>query len=178
MPVPLEIRQEPGADVGRRHAEAHVCMNIGILMRNSLPGAPYFVYPRSPAYASASHSYRGAHRTYAQYNYLRPGLIPWMKRRRFELALRLAAPWFHRTPVIDFGCADGVLLPSLSKHFPSVIGADRDPSACAVAAALVRDLGLTNVEIVCSADGDTAEGQDSRIEVAGCRLMFVLETLE
>jgi methyltransferase family protein len=147
-------------------------------MRNSLPGAPYFVYPRSPAYASASHSYRGAHPTYAQYNYLRPGLIPWMKRRRFELALRLAAPWFHRTPVIDFGCADGVLLPSLSKYFPSVIGVDRDPAACAVATAVIRDLGLTNVEIVCTADSEVLWDRDSRVATSGCRLMFALETME
>lgn len=155
-------------------------MNIGMAMPNSLPRprAPHFVYPRSPAYASVSNSYRGAHRTYAQYNYLRPGLIPWMKRRRLEAVLRLAAPWFHKTPVIDFGCADGVLLPSLSKHFPSVVGVDRDPSACAVARAMIRDLALTNVGIVCSADADIAGGPDPPAVASGCRLMFALETFE
>jgi len=157
-------------------------MNIGMPMRNSLPRprppAPYFVYPRSPAYASVSNSYRGAHRTYAQYNYLRPGLIPWMKRRRLEVVLRLAAPWFHKTSVIDFGCADGVLLPSLSKYFPHVVGVDRDPTACAVATAVVRDLALSNVEILCGTDADIIGVMSARIATRESRLMFALETLE
>ncbi len=151
-------------------------------MTNSRPErGPYFVYPASPAYVAESRRYRGRCRTYSHYNYLRPGLVPWVKRRRLERALRLAAPWFHRTSVIDFGCADGVLLPSLARYFPSVVGIDRDAESCAIATDVVRDLALTNVRVVCSAGCEAPVEFRALLPAAGPSgygLLLALETLE
>jgi hypothetical protein len=86
----------------------------------------YFVRPAPGILESESECYIGPYRTYAHYNYLRPGPIAALKRRRFDIALHLARPWFYKTGAIDFGCADGVLLPSLARYFTRVAAVDLD----------------------------------------------------
>jgi 2-polyprenyl-3-methyl-5-hydroxy-6-metoxy-1,4-benzoquinol methylase len=137
-----------------------------------------FVRPDSRVFQESEAGYRGAFRTYSQYNYLRPGLIPWLKCQRFEIALRLAEPQFGRGTAADFGCADGVLLPSLARAFPRAVGIDIDRGSTTVASAVVADLGLHNVDVCCS---DTcADGIPSihALPNAPFRVMFLLETLE
>jgi len=43
-----------------------------------------------------------------------------------DKALDLTKNYFGKANVIDFGCADGVLLHSLSKYFNNVVGVDID----------------------------------------------------
>lgn len=61
---------------------------------------------------------------------------------------KLKALWKVRTDVsgmcLDFGCGNGVMLPTLAKYFDSVIAYDKYPEA---ARALKVELALDNVEI-------------------------------
>jgi 2-polyprenyl-3-methyl-5-hydroxy-6-metoxy-1,4-benzoquinol methylase len=149
-------------------------------MSRRTPEQVCFVYPHTTAFRNARGMYRGAYRSYSHYNYLRPGLIAALKRRHFTIALKLARPWFHRTAAIDFGCADGIFLPSLARYFSHALGVDRDPAACAIANAVVTDLGLENVRVACT--GDTGDGTPLRAAIGaapgGYGIAFALETLE
>jgi hypothetical protein len=142
-----------------------------------------FVYPRSAAFFPPDGAYRDEHPSYSAYNYLRPGPIAWLKRRRFDVALTLARPWFHRTAALDFGCADGVLLPSLARYFLFAVGIDRDPTACRIATAVVADLQLGNVRVLCTAGAEAPAQIGPRLPAPvaparGYGILFALETLE
>jgi len=58
--------------------------------------------------------------SYTSHNYLKPWIYSALKIRHFEAALYLTKEYFHKCNVIDFGCADGVFLPSLAKYFNKV----------------------------------------------------------
>jgi 2-polyprenyl-3-methyl-5-hydroxy-6-metoxy-1,4-benzoquinol methylase len=137
-----------------------------------------FVLPDSRVFQESDQGYRGAFRTYSHYNYLRPGFIPWLKRQRFETALRLAEPLFGQGTAVDFGCADGVLLPSLARAFPRAVGIDRDPGSTSVASAVVADLGLANIDVYCSDGWPDGIPPVDALPHAPYRVMFLLETLE
>ena len=141
-----------------------------------MPATPLFVRPSSDVYTSKAFDLGGGYGTYAQFNYLRPGLIPRLKRHRFEVALRLARPHFGRGPAVDFGCADGVLVPSLAKFFPRVTAFDTDEDVLRPARALVDALGLGNVRIV----NNRGMSLEQMREAVGtpARVLFLLETLE
>src|SRR5205823_4768227 len=96
-----------------------------------------------------------------------------LKRRRFETALHLARPWFG-AGAIDMGCADGIMLPSLSRHFSTVVGVDTNPKATAIAEEVAST--LPNVRVLCN-DGVGFAELRRRIG-PGHRVMFLLETLE
>jgi 2-polyprenyl-3-methyl-5-hydroxy-6-metoxy-1,4-benzoquinol methylase len=114
----------------------------------ALSSDPYFVLPPAAVYTDpASGSYLGSSRTYTHYNYLKRGPIARIKRRRFEIALQCYLPGHEGGTAIDMGCADGVLLPSLSKHFSRVIGIDIHTEMLATANDLVRRAQLDNVEL-------------------------------
>ncbi|MCW5206398.1 class I SAM-dependent methyltransferase [Desulfobulbus sp. F5] len=89
-------------------------------------------------------------RTYAEYNYLGGGLSKRFKRSHFERALMLSRDAFGRANVIDFGCADGVFLPSLSHYFKSVIGIDVRDDFIRIANIVIQNLSLDNVELLCN----------------------------
>lgn len=137
-----------------------------------------FVRPPADAYADVHDTYLGKWRTYAEYNYLRPGLIPKLKAKRFETALQLAKLWMGRgESAIDLGCADGIFLPSLSAHFQHVTAVDTVPKYLGWAQALVSRLKLQNVELICN---DSMSFEQLRVAL-GARtysVAFVLETLE
>ena len=114
---------------------------------------------------------------YGYYNYLRPGLIPRIKRQRFEVALDLAKPWFHDCSAIDFGCADGVFLPTLSGYFSTVVGFDSNRRRLKLADELCKHLNLPNVQAICT-DGRPPIQFKSITEGEEFRIAFVLETLE
>jgi 2-polyprenyl-3-methyl-5-hydroxy-6-metoxy-1,4-benzoquinol methylase len=150
-------------------------------MSRRAPEPAPFVYPHTRAFQPAGGRYRGPYRSYSHYNYLRPGPIAALKRRHFAVALELARPWFHGTGALDFGCADGILLPSLARYFPRAIGVDRDPAACAIANAVVADLGLDNVRVVCTAGTGTSDALRTAIGATPRTpygIAFALETLE
>lgn len=134
---------------------------------------PRFVSPPANLYSSGQ--YYGRFATYSQYNYLRPGIIARLKRRRFEVALSLAGEYLGQG-AIDFGCADGIFLPSLSMHFSSVVGIEARPESCALAASVASALKLANTRVVCNAD---LSMEQLRQEIAGgYRILFLLEVLE
>jgi len=73
--------------------------------------ASLFVKPDVSAFAADPKAfYYKNYLTYSHYNYLRPGLVSKVKRRRLEVALEMARPWFGRAAALDIGCADGILL--------------------------------------------------------------------
>jgi 2-polyprenyl-3-methyl-5-hydroxy-6-metoxy-1,4-benzoquinol methylase len=140
----------------------------------------YFVRPAPGILESESECYIGRYRTYAHYNYLRPGPIAALKRRRFDIALSLARPFFHRTGAIDFGCADGVLLPSLARYFPRVAAIDNDPRVIPIARQVAEESHLESVDVIDSHDMPFPALR-ARLKSRGDReygVMFLLETLE
>ena len=133
--------------------------------------------PRASAFAGKSGEYINGFSTYAEYNYLRGGLAAHVKAAHFEIALRVSQPWFGRANVIDFGCADGVFLPTLSRRFPHVLGVDLDPSSVETAELMASNLGLRNVELRSSRGVSVGQLRD-RLGDTQYELLFLLETLE
>lgn len=141
----------------------------------------YFVRPAPGILESESECYIGQYRTYAHYNYLRPGPIAALKRRRFDIALSLARPWFYKTGAIDFGCADGVLLPSLARYFTRVAGVDHDPRVISIARQVVEESHLESVDLIDSYQMPFPVLRGRLLGPKGDRqygVMFLLETLE
>jgi 2-polyprenyl-3-methyl-5-hydroxy-6-metoxy-1,4-benzoquinol methylase len=136
-----------------------------------------FVRPSPEIFSDSSRTaYCGNFRSYSHYNYLRPGLIQTLKRSRFEKALALAKPFMGRGTALDFGCADGILLPSLARYFDQVLGVDHDQSSLSVAQSLVDANPLPNVKLICNADM-SFEALREKVD-RPFRVAFVLETLE
>ena len=73
-----------------------------------------------------------------------------MKIRHFEQALKMTQKFFYNTNVIDFGCADGPFLPSLSKYFNHVLAIDIVPRNLKLASKLSNIMNLRNVELLCN----------------------------
>ena len=115
-------------------------------------------------------------RTYSEYNYLGGGLSARVKLRHFEVSLCLCREWFGAASVLDFGCADGVFLPSLAHYFPQVAGVDIRPDFIRVAQVLAERLDLRNVRLVCNAN----MSHEELAELLGQTydLAFMLEVLE
>jgi 2-polyprenyl-3-methyl-5-hydroxy-6-metoxy-1,4-benzoquinol methylase len=82
--------------------------------------------------------------SYALNNYYNGGLIADLKTNRFEKALRLGVDHFG-DKVIDMGCADGMLLPSLSKHFEEVVAIDYSDEFVTSSKRLTKSLKLNNI---------------------------------
>jgi 2-polyprenyl-3-methyl-5-hydroxy-6-metoxy-1,4-benzoquinol methylase len=142
--------------------------------------ASLFIKPDLSAFAPDPGSpYYGEYLSYSHYNYLRGGIVSKFKRARFEVALKMARPYFGRTNAIDMGCADGILLPSLAKYFPHVTGVDTDPQYLHLARNLVAKLRLTNVDTVCNA-GKSFDELRAALSASGRTygVAFLLETLE
>jgi len=137
----------------------------------------YFIKPEADAYSSAESRKYPGNKTYTEYNYLAPGIASYIKTWHFEKALALTRSYFHHANVIDFGCADGVLLPSLSKYFNHVCAIDRNPAFITTASALVDELHLSNVELLCN-EGLTIEDVKSRLAGREYHVLYLLETLE
>jgi 2-polyprenyl-3-methyl-5-hydroxy-6-metoxy-1,4-benzoquinol methylase len=132
----------------------------------------YFVPP--PYLELDNFNYLPSAKTYSQYNYLTPGIGSFLRRRHLEFALLLTREYFHKCSVIDFGCADGPFLPSLSKYFDYVIGVDREPKFIELASRIARN--LPNVEIIDNSNlgvGDLKAKLKKKFHI-----LFLLETLE
>jgi 2-polyprenyl-3-methyl-5-hydroxy-6-metoxy-1,4-benzoquinol methylase len=113
--------------------------------------------------------------TYAGYNYFSRWPVSLIKTGHFEAALRLTQDHFGGT-AIDFGCADGYFLPSLSQHFRRVYAVDRQAMLVRHAETVAEQLGLRNVCVIDNAALDwpqLGELLDEPGDVA-----YLLETLE
>jgi 2-polyprenyl-3-methyl-5-hydroxy-6-metoxy-1,4-benzoquinol methylase len=138
----------------------------------------YFVKPALDVYSSVGGPhYLKEYRTYSEYNYLRPSVSSYVKTRHFEIALRLTRRHFHTSNVIDFGCADGIFLPSLSRYFHRVVGVDNNPKFIKTCEGLLGKLGLKNVELMCN---ENTTVNDLRLRLSGRSydIVYLLETLE
>lgn len=113
--------------------------------------------------------------SYAIHNYYGHGPIAASKRARFRRALAMGARVDARR-VIDMGCADGLLLPSLAAAYAQVAAIDADENFVARSRRLVESLELKNVQTLCNA-GLPVENVKEKIG-GGYQLMYLLETLE
>jgi 2-polyprenyl-3-methyl-5-hydroxy-6-metoxy-1,4-benzoquinol methylase len=132
--------------------------------------------PPASAYSHKQTEYAPGYTTYASYNYLRGGLIARVKAAHFEAALRMTRPWFGAN-AIDFGCADGVFLPSLAHWFSTVVGIDRDPDSVDIADTAMRAVGLADVRLICS-DGMDPAALAAQLAPDRFEVLFTIMTLE
>lgn len=139
----------------------------------------YYIKPPIDVYQSVeSNFYKNTkYKTYAEYNYLRPGISSYIKAWHFEIALKLTQRYFSKCNVIDFGCADGVFIPSLSKYFKRVFAIDNNPNAIKIASKLVSTLALNNVTLICN-DILTINDVKSRISGEKYHILYLLEVIE
>lgn len=73
-------------------------------------------------------------------------LVRWIFWKRLDGLLRYARD-VHRHRALDFGCAEGAFLPSLSRAFERVVAVDMDVAA---AQAVSRHYRLANTSVVCA----------------------------
>ena len=135
----------------------------------------YYVRPQYITLDGAT--YWKGYKTYSEYNYLKPGIVSWIKTRHFETALKLTSKYFHKCNVIDFGCADGAFLPSLAKYFNHVVAVDRKPDFMRIASKLVGETGINNVELICN-DNLTIKEVKSKISSEEWHILYLLDILE
>ena len=115
--------------------------------------------------------------TYAEYNYLSSGaLASKIKRLHFEKALDLTSDYFNKAKVIDFGCADGCFLPSLSKYFPKVLGVDIGQDYIDISQKLINEMNLQNCQCICN-ENKSINDLKSQINDS-FDIIFLLEVLE
>ncbi len=136
----------------------------------------YLQLPPASAYAFKETEYAQGHTTYASYNYLRGGLVARVKASHFEAALRMTRSRFG-TNAVDFGCADGVFLPSLGRWFSKAVGIDRDAEAVHIAEQAIHAQGLENVSLICS-NGMDAAALKERLPPAPYGVVYSIMTLE
>jgi 2-polyprenyl-3-methyl-5-hydroxy-6-metoxy-1,4-benzoquinol methylase len=136
-----------------------------------------FVRPPESVFCDPELEFMDGFRTYGEYNYLRPGLVSRIKSAHFEKALELVVGGFGRANVIDFGCADGVFLPSLARHFPHVAAVDREPKLADIALRVVKEIAASNVDVICNETLD-ADALRRRLSGRSYQVAFCLEVLE
>ncbi len=115
------------------------------------------VFPRKfpPGY-----NYYKGWESYSHYNYI-SGKFASFKRKHFENALKLAEPFLNKgKTVIDYGCADGFFIPTLSKHFGKVYGLDIDEKLIKYAKDVVSLNRIKNIELHCIQNLNQNEIQD------------------
>jgi 2-polyprenyl-3-methyl-5-hydroxy-6-metoxy-1,4-benzoquinol methylase len=133
--------------------------------------------PPIAAYEGVDYQFTEGFRTYAEYNYLRSGLAARIKKSHFEAALRLTQAHFGTCSVIDFGCADGIFLPSLSKYFDHVVGIDTVPGFARISEHIKDHLDLSNVIVLCNQERSLSDLKGELPE-GDYKLLFLLEVLE
>jgi len=78
---------------------------------------------------------------------------------------------------MDYGCADGSFLPSLSKYFNNVFAADINPDLIGEATILKREMKLDNVKLLCTKDLSFEETKkavgDTKYDI-----VYILEVME
>jgi 2-polyprenyl-3-methyl-5-hydroxy-6-metoxy-1,4-benzoquinol methylase len=129
-----------------------------------------------PILASGSTEYQGCN-SYSEYNYLQGGIVSWIKRRHLTIALNLGKNFFYNGCVIDFGCADGIFLPSLSVFFKSVVAIDNNEIFCVQSQRLVDVLKLHNVSVVNNCNLSINQLKE-RIPDNNYDIIYLLEIIE
>jgi 2-polyprenyl-3-methyl-5-hydroxy-6-metoxy-1,4-benzoquinol methylase len=135
-----------------------------------------FRAPPAEVYQRTGGGYLPGHPSYATYNYCGNGLVARIKRAHFDAALDLTAHLAGGTGAIDFGCADGVFLPTLAGRFSPVVAIDDDADMIASTQAVVTALELP-VRVLCNA-GLSLDELAQRLDTERFGVVFLLETLE
>ncbi|PAV14266.1 hypothetical protein ASJ81_14505 [Methanosarcina spelaei] len=115
--------------------------------------------------------------SYTDYNYLKPGLATKIKKRHFEIALKLTSDYFHKVNVIDLGCADGPFLPSLSKHFNTIVGIEYNQKAIDFAKVAVDKQHLHNVSLFCNKNKKISDIK-KELSTQIYSIIFLMEVME
>lgn len=113
---------------------------------------------------------------YTKQNYSR-NLLGYIRMAHFEMALRMTSKYFHNNNAIDFGCAEGPFLQSVSKYYKKAIGIDRKQDYLHIASILIDKMQLKNVRLLCN-DGMTILEQKQLIGEDGYKVLYILEALE
>lgn len=135
-----------------------------------------FIPPPRQVYDRLGRDHFGA-TSYATYNYLGGGVIGKVKTQHFETALGMARTMGVHGDVVDFGCADGVLLASLDNLYDSVVAVDIRPDFIEICAQVVADLALSRTTTLCT-EGLHWDQTVERIGAGSKSAVFLLETLE
>ncbi|RLG29559.1 hypothetical protein DRO03_06980 [Methanosarcinales archaeon] len=135
----------------------------------------YLIQP--PSASLEGIGYLDEYHTYSEYNYLRPGIASYIKRRHFEICLRLTLKYFHKVNVIDFGCADGYFIPSLARYFNNVVAVDISPNFIRIAHEIVDKTDIHNVDLICNEDL-TIDEIATKLSGEQYHILFLLEVLE
>lgn len=133
-----------------------------------------FIFP--PVIKIEGHTYHGCN-SYSEYNYLRKGIISWIKRRHFNIALSLVKKGDNKYNVIDFGCSDGIFLPTLSHYFSFVLGIENNKQFIDFSEQVIKQANLHNVQII---DSCNKSLKDLKNESQGkdFQIIFLLEVIE
>ncbi len=134
------------------------------------------LFKAPPVIKHEGFDYHGCH-SYSEYNYLNKSYVATIKKRHLEIALDLTSEYFHKADVIDFGCADGVFLPSLSNYFCSVLGIERNEKFTFMAQKLINELNLKNVKIINNRE-TTIQAIVNEYPENKYKIIFLLEVLE
>lgn len=137
----------------------------------------YFIKPSGKIYSSPEFNYIKGSNTYAEYNYLKSGISSYIKLKHFETALKMTKKYFHKYNVIDFGCADGVFLPSLANYFNHVIGIDINPGFIDIASKMLDETGLRNLQLICNREKSIDQIRNEIIK-REYSILFLLEVIE
>ncbi len=124
----------------------------------------------------SENGYNGAS-SYTDYNYARESLQSKIKRRHFEIALKLTEKYFHKANVLDIGCADGPFLPSLSRYFNGVLGIEYSPKFAEQARKAVYRQHLENVSVICNHDRQFNEIKQELGDTE-FSIIFLMEVME
>lgn len=148
------------------------------MRKNSFIKRSIFKYYIPPILVNLpGYEYYGGCHSYSHYDYLQPNIASLIRTMHFEHALRLTKEYFYKANVIDFGCADGPFLPSLSKYFNSVVAIDKDRDFIKLATELINKMHLPNVNLICN-DDLTFDTMKSKIHDHRYQILYLLETLE
>ena len=134
----------------------------------------YFIKPEKAQLDNCT--YHGSY-WYTDYNYLKPGIQSKIKSRHFEIALKLTSDYFHKSNVIDIGCANGPFLPSLSHYFISVGGIDINQKSLERAKIAVDKQNLNNVSLICSKDKNFSTIKEE-LGTKKYSIIFLMEVME
>ena len=114
-------------------------------------------------------------RSYTGNNFYKKRLGSMLRTGRLRHVLKLAAR-FPARRVIDMGCADGLLLPTLSANYEQVTGIDAERRHATHAQRLAKILKLKNVSVLCN---QALTFEQVRRQVGSqWDLMFLLEIIE
>jgi len=125
----------------------------------------------------AGKSYANRYERYSEYNYIGFRIDRIIKKLHFNRALYLALKRGSSQTVVDFGCADGFFLPSLSRYFSQVFGIEQNSRFAHIARVLKDRRNLHNTQIFCNAIQDEHDFVYNKLDKKADTL-FALEVIE